>query len=497
MTRGGLATSTLGTVLLAIVALTACSAPPLAVPERPTTPPAALPAVVTGGGPAAGAVTVAYPAEPSAFLVPTGTDVAGDDLAALWGLPLLRIDEAGQFRPALVHDWEVLDGDGQPWQVRLELRTGDWTDGSAVDAADVVATLQRRVAEDPARFGVMTDITASGPTTVTATFERPFASWADLLVEAGTMLPSEVVTAGADGYRDDVPVSGGWFRLVEREPGLRLVFDAHAAGPLGAPGLERVEVLFTPSFETALGLLEDGRVDMLLGYLPLNGVPRAAELPAVEAASPLGGTVVSLQFRAGGGLGGDDQAARRRGVTEAVDVTDLVEGMLGPNGQAATTPWPGVDLPADPAVGQVPEGQELVLLFPGGSEVIAFAARAVQRDLSARGMTVDLVGEPAPRFAQVVGEERDVAMVVRRSSRRPSLAAWIADPPTAVAAGAGAIGAPAAIDGLSSVAETARTVPLFRIGVLHASRDVAGVRPSSWVGAGFWNAGAWTVGHDG
>lgn len=495
--RGGRRTSAAATTFLVIVALTACSAPPLAAPERPTATPAALPAVVTNEAPAAGAVTVAYPDEPSAFLVPTGTDVAGDDLAALWGLPLVRIDDAGQFRRALVHDWQVLDGDGRPWRVRLDLRTGHWTDGSPVDAADVVATLQRRVTEEPARFGVITNITASDPSTVEVAFERPFASWADLLVEAGTILPSEVVAAGTDGYRDDVPVSGGWFRLVEREPGLRLVFEAHVTGPLGAPGLERVEVLFTPSFETALGLLEDDRVDMLVGYLPLNGVPRATELPEVEAASPLGGTLVSLQFRAGGGLGGVDQAARRRGVAAAVDVTELVEGMLGPNGRPATTPWPGIDLPADPAGGQVAEGQQLVLLFPGGSEVIAFGARAVQRDLTARGMTVDLVGEPAPRFAQVVGEERDVAMVVRRTSRRPSLAPWIEDPAAAVAAGAVTIDAPAAIDGLFDVAETARTAPLFQIGVLHAWRDVAGVRPSSWVGTGFWNAGAWTVGHDG
>ena len=180
-------------------------------------------------------------------------------------------------------------------------------------------------------------------------------------------------------------------------------------------------------------------------------------------------------------------------MAETVDVTELVEGLLGPSGAVATTHWPLVAQTSTPPVGEVREGQELVLLFPGGSEVLGFAARAIQRDLVSRGMTVDLVGEPAPRFAEVLGQERDLALVVRRTPRRPSLASWVGDVGVARAAGAAAVGAPAADDGLVAVAELARSTPLFRVGVLHAWRGVDGLRPSAWVGAGFWNAGEWTV----
>lgn len=478
-------------VLLAAV-LAACSPSPLAAPEAVGEPGATLPEASPPSTGPDGSVTVAYPDEPSTFLGVVGEEVATDDLAALWGLPLLRLDPAGQLRRGLVRDWEVRTEGSGSWVVRLDLLPGTWSDGSTVDAADVVATLGRHLSGGAPGFDVIQQVRPTPDGDVELVFAAPYAAWADLLVEAGSMLPSEQVEAGLDGYVDGVPVSGGWFRLVEREPGLRMVFEAHPDGPLGAPALQRVEVLVSPSFEVALGLLEDGEADVALGHLPLNGVARAEEVDGVSATSPLGGTVVSLEFRAGGALGGDALAARRRGVAETVDVAELVEGLLGSNGAPVTSPWPLVDAAGEPPLGEVREGQSFALLFPAGSEVLGFSARAVQRDLVSRGMTVDLVGEPAPRYAEVRGEEGDVALVVRRTPRRPSLARW-ADTEVARTAGAAPVDAADARRGLAAVADLARTAPLFRVGVLHAWTDVQGLRPSAWVGAGFWNVGEWSV----
>lgn len=479
--------------LLTVAAvLTACTAGPLQAPTARTASSAALPRPAPATAAPSGTVRVAYPAEPSTFLAPTGTEVAADDLAALWGLPLLRLDVDGQVRRGLVEDWEVVGAATAGWTVRLHLRDGAWSDGRPVEADDVVATLRARASTDPARFGVIVQAEAVDADTVSVAFDRPYTAWADLLVEAGTVLPRDVVTTGTAAYARDVPVSGGRFRLLEHVPGLRAVFEAHPSSPLGPPGLERLEVLFTPSFETALGLLEDGRVDALVGYLALNGVARATDVEGATAASPLGGTTVSLAFRPDGALGGADRATARRGVAGAVDVSELVEGMLGATGERATTPWPGVPAPGPPPDVAVPVDQPLVLLYPAGSEVLGFTARAVQRDLVARGMTVDLVGEPAPRFAQVLGQERDVALVVRRTPRRPALGPWVDDSEAAHAAGAAPSPAGAA-PGLTAVTDAAWTAPLFHVGVLHAWTGVEGIRPSSWPGAGFWNAGEWTA----
>lgn len=473
-------------VLVLLVAMSGgCAPAPLAAPEpRDGATAAPLPTPSDDRPAPDGEVTVAYPDEPSSLVGPTGHDLARDDLAALWGLPLLRLDDAGQLRPALVRDWEVLGDDGDGWRVRLLLAGGAWETGEPVRPADVVASLEAARTDDPGRFGVLADVTEDAGDVV-VTFDRPYATWADLLVEVGPVRP-------ADALEGDEPVAGGWFRVAEREPGRSLRLSAHPDGPLGAPGVETVEVLFTPSYETALGLLEDGRVDALVGYLALNGPARATQIDGVEAAAPFGGTTVGMQFRPDGALGGPDQADRRRGVLETVDVSELVEGLLGPLGEETRSPWPGADVSRPPA-GEVREGQSLTLLFPRDSELLGFTARALQRDLVSRGMTADLVSEPAPRFAEVVGTERDVALVAHRTPPRPALGRWVDDTEVARAAGAAAIGAPDARAGLAAVGEQARYGPLYRPGVLHAWRGVEDVRPSSWVGAGFWNAGDWRV----
>lgn len=468
-----------------LLVLGACSPPPLAAPEpRDTAATAPLPAASSDRPAPRGEVTVAYPAEPSSLVGPTGRDLARDDLSALWGLPLLRVDEAGQLRPGLVRDWEVLGNGADGWQIRLELAAGTWETGAPVRPEDVVATLTSVREADGARFGPLVGSAADGDAVV-LTFDRPYATWADLLVEVGPVRPAEVV----DG---DDPVAGGWYRVADREPGRSLRLEAHPDGPLGPPGIGTIEVLFTPSFETALGLLEDGEVDALVGYLPLNGASRATEVDGVEAEAPVGGTTVGLQFRGDGALGALDLADRRRGVLETVDVSELVEGLLGATGEETRSPWPGVDVGPPPA-GEVREGQSLTLLFPRGPELLGFTSRALQRDLVSRGMTVDLVSEPAPRFAEVLDLERDVALVVHRTPPRPSLGRWVDDTAVAHAAGAAPIGAADAAAGLDAVGERARYGPLYRPGVLHAWRGLEGMRPSSWVGAGFWNVGDWQV----
>lgn len=487
------ARSWVGVAAVLVLAMVGCGAEPLTVPDRGAPSPVALPAAGDHDDPPAGQVAIAHPEEPASFLPSDPADVAAGDLMALWGLPLLRLDEAGQVRRGLVRDWTVVGPVEDGWRVDLDLAAGSWSDGAPVVATDVVATLEARRDADPDRFGMIRRVEALDDHGVAVVLDRPLASWDSLLVEVGTVLPAGAWPDAATTYADAVPVSGGWFRVTAYDPGLRVVLEAHDDGPLGPPGLERIEVLFTPSYETALGLLEDGEVDGLMGYLPVNGVPRATEVEGVQAAAPLGGTLVSLAFRPAGGLGGPDDAARRRGVVETVDVAALVEGLLGPAGEVATTPWPGVDHPAPPPVGEVREGQQFTIAYPGGAEVLGFAARAIQRDLVSRGMTVDLTGEPAPRFVELDRGGRDVAVVVTRSPRRPSLAPWVDDVAVARAAGAAPLHSPAVRDGLTAVARSAQVAPLFRVGVLHAWAGIAGVRPSAWPGAGFWNAGEWTT----
>jgi ABC-type transport system substrate-binding protein len=482
--------------LLLLLLLAACSVPapevraPTAAEVDVAAAPLRAPRVPTG------TVRVAYPDPPAGFLDLTGHDPAATDLAALWGLPLFRTDPAGQLAPGLVERWELVETDAGDWTVELTLRGGSWSDGAPVVAEDVVATLTAlREGARARELAPLTAAAAAGERLVRLTFDRPYARWWALLDGVG-VLPARVLGEfGTAAYADEVPVSGGWFAVAEHVPGLRTIFVAHPDGPLEAPGVERLEVLVVPRYETALGLLRNGEVDAVVGYLALNAVERTARVAGVEAEAPIGGTTVGLRWRADGPLGDADAAARRRAVGAAIDVSQLVEGLLGAAGEIATSPVPGVEGPGGraPAAETVAVG-EPVVAFPRWQEALAFTARAIQRDLRIAGGGLSLRAEPPPEVVDVVREEVDGGLLAWRTGPRPTFAGTVQDATVAVAADAAGPGTPAFAEALEQAAEDALVLPLYRVGVAHVwSPVLANVRPSAWSGLGFWDAGSWTV----
>ena len=483
---------------LAALTVAGCGAPALTLPEDEGASVTTLSPVEPDGAVPTGTLRVAYPDMPLRWAPAADGDLAAADLQAVWGLPLFRYDAAGQLRAGLVEDFSVAsDGDG--WHVLLDLRDGLWSDGTPVSAEDVVASLAAAQGRDAARFAALTAVGVMDDGGVRLSFSAPYARWADLLYEAGPVLPATALTGGTDAYAGGVPVSGGWYRVAEVAPGRLIRFVAHPDGPLGAPGLAEIELHVTPRYETALGLLARGDVDLVLGYTALNAAGRATALEGVQAAVPLGGTWAALQFRSGGGLGGADDAPARRGIAGAIDLSEFVEGLLGPTGAAATSPWPGHQAPAGRVTGDAPAGRSFVLLVPDQNEVLGFTARAIQRDLQTREVTADLVSEPSPRFVAAMTSERDAAIHLRRDPPVPALTPWAADVDPGLvrqgeAAGRTGPGGGAAVD---AVLASARIVPLYRVGVLHAwTETVSGLRPSAWPGAGFWNVGEWRRGAD-
>lgn len=443
------------------------------------------------GGPS-GTIRVAYPDVPVTWSGLDERDTAALDLFALWGLPLFRVDHAGQLRPALgtaiAHP-----GDVEGWAVDVDLAPGRWSDGSPVTPDDVVATA-RVLAE--ARPGEWADLEVSRVDDDTVRFAAPapVGRWAHLLAGAPGVLPAAVLERdGLAAYATGAPVVGGWFRPTEVEPSRRLLFSAHGDGPLGAPRAAAIEVAIVPRYEAALGMVADGRADLVLGHLALNPVARATALEGVAAAAPVGGTWLGLEWQADGGLAGDPESRRR--VADAIDVRELVTGLLGPHGAAATSPVPGVDGPWTASGGtrdarDITGSEELVLLVPRWHEALGFTARVVQRDVRAAGATTAIVGHESPVLLDPP-EDVDVALRVRRSLPRPSLDG--AD--HAVALGPEDVVAGELADVFAALRAREDVAPLYRIGVAHAWReDLRGVRASSWPGLALWDAGRWELG---
>lgn len=474
---------------LAAVAVAGCgSADPLRLTPAPGPAESSADESPEVGAPS-GVVRVAYPDVPGDWSGSDPVDTAAIDLAALWSLSLFSYDPDGQLVPRLVRE-VTFPSVPEGWAVDLALADGVWTDGTEVTAEDVVGTVEALREARPEEWRVVRSAAVLDSRQVRLHFAEPYGRWAHLLAAVPGVLPRSVVDAGGlEAYREPPTVTAGPFSLTEYEAGRSATFEAHLDGPLGPPGLERVEVLFVPSYETALGLLDRGEVDVVLGHLALNPVARAERLAGVSAAAPLGGTTVSVEWLASGSLGGSAEA--RRNAIAAIDVSELVAGLLSGIGTPATSPVPGIDGPFDAGTtGRVAEPieREVVLLVPRWHEAVGFTSRAVQRDLTAAGGVARLVSVGTPDLLDPV-DPHDGALRIRRWSPRPALGA-AADRTSPAPADLLAVDlAPA----FAELHELGWESPLYRIGVAHAWTDeVAGVEPSSWPGLGLWNVGEWT-----
>lgn len=489
-------------LLLGLLAAGCAGSAPLTLPDAVSPSPADDLEPRTADDPS-GEITVAYPDEPAAWYPAFFGDASAVDLASLWGLPLYRYDGAGQLRPGLAVGAAV-GQDGDSWYVDVDLAAGEWSDGRPVVAADVVATVE---AIRPLVNGLdpLTSVESLDAETVRFRFDRPYGRWAHLLAGGWSVLPSHVLAAdGIDAYRGDVPVSGGWFRLADRDPGRSMRFEANARSPLGPPGVAAVEVLIVPRYETALGLVERGEADVTAGHLALNPVGRAGDIDGLEAAAPLGGTLLTLRWRESGQLAGEDRAEDRGRVADALDLSELAEGLLGHAGEPATSFLPGVDGPwvnqgaLDANLEDLPT---LVVAVPRWHEIPGFAARSMFLRTSVRGADFDLIAVPLDQLASAAHPEAvDAELWLRRTGPRPSLLALtritepdlreaVADADASARTDTGAIRVASAL-----LADEQREIPLLRLGVAQTwTDDVEGVKPSSWPGLLLWNVGEWTT----
>lgn len=475
--------------------LQAPAAPEVATSTRAGSPP----------GPAAtpaGSVTVAQPDPVGTWWQQDREDVAAGDLAALWSLPLYRTDPLGRAVPALAEGARVVHGTSG-WTVEVELAAGSWSDGKPVTAADVVATAEALAAVRPAQWAAWTGAEAVDDHTVRLHFDRPYASWAALLSAAPGILPAHVLAdGGLAAYAEELPVTGGWFRLVRREPGRSATFAALPDSALGAPQLDEVEVLVVPDHDTALGLLDDGRADATLGHVVIDPDARRQDVAGSVGSSVFGGTRFELVWSPVG----DAHAAVRAAAARRLDPRPFTAGLLREVGRP-----PGGVVPALRGM-PVPEASSadgtVEVQYVRTVEGLGLLGRRLQADLGNAGVDTSLVRlDPPQHLVPPVDADGRLRLVRVRPDR--SLAALMAglglDTELGVEADAAGVGvldpmargaAPTgAVAGIAEqLAEDPRLLPVAEVAVTHVWRPdrIAGIEPSGWPGIGFWNVGDWS-----
>ncbi len=182
-------------------------------------------------------------------------------------------------RPEMV-DGHQVDDDHRLWT--LTLRDGlRFHDGTPVLARDVVASLRRWGAADPAGralFGVVDEIAAPSDTVVRIRMKRSYRLLPDVLGKIAPsmacIMPERLANTPATTPITEM-VGSGPFRFVanERVPGSRAVYERFAGyvpRPGGAPGLtggpklvnfDRVEWITMPEAGTAAAALQSGEID--------------------------------------------------------------------------------------------------------------------------------------------------------------------------------------------------------------------------------------------
>ena len=266
------------TVLLVAVGAGACSPAPLAAPTGGGSTSLALPAATRPDRAPSGTVTVAYPDEPSTFLAagrpggrrrrpvrPVGTAPAA----------------AGPSGPASAGAGRATGRCG------ARPSTAGWCDCICVRARgrterrSTVPTSPRRCwHERPAiRTGSGSSATSARPVTPwTSCLAGPTRPGPTCWSRRAPCCPASRSKPASRATRTGCPSAAAG------SSSSSVILGCASCSPLvpiarWAPRPSSgSRSLFTPSYETALGLLEDGEVDVLLGYLALNGMARAEEL---------------------------------------------------------------------------------------------------------------------------------------------------------------------------------------------------------------------------
>jgi len=202
---------------------------------------------------------------------------------------LFAMNEQGEIKPQMVDSWEV-SADKLNWTFRL--RGGlKWHDGTAVTAADCVASLKRWSVRDPLGKMLMADtasLEAADERTFKLALKEPFPLMLEVLGKPNAplpvMMPARIAATPPD-QRIPEPIGSGPFRFLKDQwrPGNAMVLERNPDYvPRNEPpdflaGGKRVKIdqltlRVMPDQSTGANALMAGEIDYMQ-YLPFDMLP--------------------------------------------------------------------------------------------------------------------------------------------------------------------------------------------------------------------------------
>ena len=246
--------------------------------------------------------------------------------------------------PDIAESWTASD-DGLTWTFQIREGVDCHGDYGALDAEDVVFSLERAMNPETSSFAndysSVSSVEATGPMEVTITLENPVPSLLGLLVayHGGNIVCREAVEALGEDFQQ-TPIGTGPFMFAEYQPQQYVKLVAHEDYFRGAPQIEEIYYRYIPSDASRDLAFQAGEIDLIYGKQDQTWVERISEIPGTQVAVMRPGemSVIHLNMT----MPPLDDVRVRRAVAHAID-------------REAMTQFKGEDVTL-PAVSPVPEG---------------------------------------------------------------------------------------------------------------------------------------------
>ncbi|WP_426324051.1 ABC transporter substrate-binding protein [Microbacterium sp. E-13] len=231
-------------------------------------------------GEAIESAVISLAAQASSF-DPTATVSATDRAtSALLSTSLFVLDADGNTVPGLA---ESVEYNEDFTAATVTLRDAQFSDGSAITAEDVAATINRHKSVEGSRIASTTNriatVTATDDATVDFTFPTPYPSFEG---QAGLLAiyPASAM-ADAASYFQAPTVTSGQYTISEGWASGKLELDANPNFWGGAPAVDHVTFTVIPDGNSALSQLQSGEVDFA-GDLAPNFITQVAGVDGVQ-----------------------------------------------------------------------------------------------------------------------------------------------------------------------------------------------------------------------
>lgn len=326
------------------------------------TPPSEAPSSPRADDPQRGGrIDIGIVGEPATLdpYAPNASDLTFALVRPVFPMPY-RLLPDGTTEPDLAASLEV-SGD----RALLTLRRTTWSDGRAITARDVVASVKR--AAPPSGFAA-TEARVLRPRVVE--LRGDVEDWEATLARGAYVLPRGKLAAGR--------ISGGPFRFRRYDQGRKMTYTPNDKWHGDPPLLDEIAVSFVQGTQLLIRLLEEGRLDAAAPPMSVNLDERLDEAGLAHTEA-LGTETIAIEA-APGRLSSDEW----RALVAEIDVANLVRSFVRDDGTRVV----------DERGRKGPLPAEISIAAPEGDELLGLMQRAVQLDLQRSDVTSQLISGP-------------------------------------------------------------------------------------------------------